>query len=198
MKKIKLIITSIIIFLIVITVGVFYFINTRNHQSPKDGIKYTEINFLPNLNKSSFDAKRNNGDEFYGLIWRPDCGDSQIFIEEFLGFFAEYNEDGSFARLKYDLENKNFFSLDVSTFIEEISDTTTRQAYSDLYGFYFTPSLVFYRDINEDGVSDVVDIAEWNPVFGFKPTDYLKWFYDHELVTANTAVVHDGKTNKKD
>jgi hypothetical protein len=199
MKNFKILYSLIIVLLIVAIAGVIYFIQSHNEEAKEqESPKYTQVDFLPNLNEASFKDKLNNGEEFNVLIWRPDCGDSQIFIDEFLNYFAEYDEDGNFARLKYNLGDTNFYSLDISEFIGKISDKSTRGHYRDLYGFYFTPSLVHYKDVDDDGKSEVANIAEWDPVYGFESNDYLKWFYDNQLVTPRVEVYHEGQTDKQD
>ncbi len=188
---------ALIVLLIITLASVLYFqfgkVNkTELTTTTTKDTTVTDFTYLPNLDETTFKEKLDSGEAFSVLIWRPDCGDSQKFIQEFQNYFVELDSNGNFERLKYDLGNpdKNFYSFDISTLGFSIGDRTSREQYKDLYGFYYTPSLVHYEN------GQVVNIAEWDPIYGFIPTDYLQWFYDNNLITPQTAVYHEGSSDE--
>ncbi len=172
-----------IVILIAALIGVIYFFNDKDEQ-----IK--EFTYIKPLNFQEFKTKYDNGEEFYVYIGRPDCGDSRQFEKEFINYFVEFDKEGNFAQLKYQLEEKPFYYFDISEIIETTSSYDARNQYK-VYGFYYTPSLVHYRD------GQVVNIAEWDPIFGFTVTDYMQWFYETGLITPNDAVYHEGPTDRE-
>lgn len=190
MNKINVLLVGIIILLIAAVVGV---INIQILRNNDDKDEYQSFTYLPTLNFNQFKTKYDNLEEFYVYIGRPDCGDSRQFEKEFTQYFVDFDRDGKFAQLRYDLgnENKHFYYFDSSEIIESTKSLEQRNTYKP-YGFYYTPSLVHYKN------GEVVSIAEWDPVFGFDVTDYLKWFYDNDLITPKDEVYHEGNTDKKD
>jgi hypothetical protein len=86
--------------------------------------------------------------------------------------------------------------LNSKVLIDNLSDTDRRMTVKDQYGFYFTPSLVAYKDGNNDGISEVINIAEWNPIDQFNISDYIKWFYDNGLISPSELIYHEGQSNK--
>lgn len=159
--------------------------------------EYKEFNYLPSINHQQFKEKFNKGEDFFVYIGRPDCGDSRKFEQEFRELFIEFDNEGNFVDVLYNLDEINFFYFDISEIIDSTKNVEKRMEYKDKYQFYFTPSLIHYQDKDGDGVSEAVSIAEWNATDGFKIADYMKWFYDTELVQPNDNVYHENGTIKQ-
>ena len=150
---------------------------------------YSNFTHLQTLNYTSFQEKITDGDEFLIYIGHKDCGDSQLFNQQFETLFVD--EIGVLM-----VEFDNFYYFDISEIIESLSDSDARSDYRDLYGFYSTPSLVSYKDIDDDGRSDIENIAEWRVGEGFYMRDYMQWFYDNGVLNANPNVVHEGPSER--
>jgi len=185
MRNINVLLSAIVL-LVGALAGVFYFQNQRNKDEVE---KYKPYPYINSISFDEFKTKYDNQDEFFVYIGRPDCGDSRQFEKEFTQYFVEFDKDGNFAQLKYDLGNKQFYYFDISEIIESTKSIDQRNFYKQ-YGFYYTPSLLHYKD------GQVVNIAEWDPVFGFEVTDYLKWFYDTNLISPKNEVYHEGPTDR--
>ncbi|QVK18887.1 thiol-disulfide isomerase [Mycoplasmatota bacterium] len=187
MNKKNIFLVSIIILLFAAIVGI---INIQIKKNKEDS-NYQPFTYLPTLNFNQFKTLYDNKDEFYVYIGRPDCGDSRQFENEFAKYFVDFDKEGNFVQLRYDLGDNPFYYFDVSEIIESTKSIEQRKTYKS-YGFYYTPSLIHYKE------GKVVNIAEWDPVFGFDVTDYLKWFYDNQLIASKDEVYHKGPTDRND
>ncbi|ERJ12084.1 thiol-disulfide isomerase [Haloplasma contractile] len=186
----KIIIGMLLVFVLSLStgVGVGLFINKTDGKAEESDPK--SFDYLPTLNHADFKEKYDAGQEFYVYIGRPECGDSIKFNKEFESVFVDFNTDGTVADIKYDLDVKNFYYFNVAEIIPDFKQED-RDQYKDLYGFYFTPSLVHYKD------GKVVNIAEWDSIYGFSSADYMKWFYETDLIVPNNEVYHEGATDKE-
>jgi hypothetical protein len=160
----------------------------KDNQVEKD---YSEFTYLPTLNHQSFQDKLNAGATFYVYIGRPDCGDSRQFNEEFETLFV----DTKVNEVMYGLDEQEFYYFDISEIIDSTRNKDARVSYKESYGFYYTPSLVAYEDLDGDGVSEVKNIAEWTGNAGFYISDYMAFFYNNGLITPSESTVHEGESN---
>jgi len=177
-----------VLIIIIIGFSLYWILNQEEQPQP--------FTYLPILNHEQFQTKFNSNEEFFVYIGRPDCGDSIKFEQEFKQLFVEIDKDGD-VDLLYNLDQKNFYYLDISEIIDSTKNVEKRMEYKELYHFYYTPTLIHYKDINEDGVIEPVRIAEWDATYGFLIADYMEWFYDTGLITPNDQVYHDGGTDKQ-
>ncbi|ERJ13580.1 hypothetical protein [Haloplasma contractile] len=153
-----------------------------------------DFTYLNELTHEEFKAKFDAGEEFFIYIGRPDCGDSRKFEQEFEDLFVKLHEDGSVNFIRYELDQKLYY-FDISSIIPDF-DKVLRKEYHEKYDFYFTPTLLHYKNVDEDPESDAIIIAEWDPVYGFEPTQYMNWFYDTGLIEPNQDIIHDGGTDR--
>ncbi|MDF2699197.1 MAG: thiol-disulfide isomerase [Haloplasmataceae bacterium] len=159
---------------------------TNKKDEVEEEVKVDPFTILPTINHEQFQTKFNSNEDFFVYIGRFDCGDSDIFEADFIRNFVNYDEeDQSIFSVDYNLNEKLYF-FDISEIIETTKTYDQRNQYQELYGFYYTPTLVHYKN------GEIVHIAEWDPVYDFDFTDYMKWFYDTNLVTPRPEVYHEG------
>ncbi|BDU86876.1 thioredoxin family protein [Clostridium perfringens] len=166
MKRLRVIILSISIILIISIFSNMYLLNKNIYlkkeiNDVKNSISDT-YNYLNSITVENFQKYVEENKDFYVYIGRPDCGDCMLFEPIFKNIVME-NKLGD-----------KIYYLNVKYFRE--NNESSWESFKNEYGFNQTPTIIHFKDGRN------VSMIEWDDEIGLSRNRLLEWLEKEKII----------------